>query len=463
MAVRLRGPAAVRCVVSFIHDPIAAMRATYARHGPLVILGDYIPGIANRKQTAFAVGAAYNRAILGDPATWRTAGLVLRGPRGSAQNRLRWGIVRMIGAQHAYYRRLLSAPLRRTSVARMGGDIARLVEDELAAWPVGRPTDLWPLAKHLMRRVSLALLFGEAHQEQGLIIARMIEQHLAANASAGVMGCPVDLPGTPYRRMLRHAEEIERCVIAWAARRRGSDDPHDLLALIVNAPDHTGAPPSDTLIAGHVPTLFGASYETCQTVLAWTLLLLAQHPQIARDLVDEIDGAVHGTPPTLAAVDPLPLLDSVIKESMRLLTPVPYQLRSCTVDTDLVGTPLAIGTRVALSPHLTNRNPEIYREPDRFMPQRWATIDPSPFEYLTFSAGPRMCIGVWFALAVLKIALAAALQRFQVSLIAGSRIDYRISVTMAPTAIPAILLPQDRAFAAVPIRGRVTRLLAAQA
>lgn len=148
---------------------------------------------------------------------------------------------------------------------------------------------------------------------------------------------------------------------------------------------------------------------------------------------------------------------------MRLLTPVPYQLRSCTVDTDLVGTPLAIGTRVALSPHLTNRNPEIYREPDRFMPQRWATIDPSPFEYLTFSAGPRMCIGVWFALAVLKIALAAALQRFRVSLIAGSRIDYRISVTMAPTAIPAILLPQDRAFAAVPIRGRVARLLAAQA
>src|SRR5262249_7350475 len=159
--------------------------------------------------------------------------------------------------------------------------------------------------------------------------------------------------------------------------------------IVVNSPDENGQPASNPCVVGHVPTLLGAAYETCQNVLIWTLVLLDQHPDVARDVVDEIEGRLRGADPTWSSLSDLPLLDSVVKESMRLVPPVPIQTRAATRDTTLAGFAIKKSWRVMLSLFLTNRNPDIYPQPDRFLPDRWGTINPSPFEYSVFSAGPR--------------------------------------------------------------------------
>jgi cytochrome P450 len=46
---------------------------------------------------------------------------------------------------------------------------------------------------------------------------------------------------------------------------------------------------------------------------------------------------------------------------------------------------------------------ELFFEPEKFKPERWSTHDPSPYEYLPFSAGSRTCIGAAFALMTAKI------------------------------------------------------------
>ena len=188
--------------------------------------------------------------------------------------------------------------------------------------------------------------------------------------------------------------------------------------------------------------------------------MLDQHPRIAADLLDELQGRFAGAAPSLKRVGDLPLLDAVIKESMRLLPPGPVQLRTAQQDTTLAGYPMPRRSAVVLSPFLTNRNRDLFPDPDQFKPDRWSSIAPSGFEYFLFSGGVRACPGVWFANAALKISIATILTRVRLSIEPGARIDYRASVTLSPRReIPVTLHRQDGAFVAAPISGSVRNLV----
>jgi cytochrome P450 len=455
---RLGGVRAAVHLLDFVRDPLVATRRLYEAEGRFVELSLPLPG--SRRVFVLTVGAAFNRAVLGAPALWRTVSVAPGGPRDSAIRRLSLGLIRMSGERHAHYRRMLLPPLRRHKVEAMSGSMAALAAEEIGRWPAGHPIDLWTEVRRLMRSLAIGLLFG-GDREQGYPVAEMIGQLLQFNWSAGVALCPVNLPFTPLGRMVRQGEALERRILDWAGSKRGRLDPDDLLSVIVNNPEESGCPVRDPTIVGHVPTLFGAAYETCQNLLVWTLVMLALHPRVAQDLRDELQAALPDeAPPELAGLERLPLLDAVVRETLRLLPPVPIQYRVATQDTELLGHALPRGTRVLLSSFLTNRLPELYPEPDRFLPERWTGIDPSPFENPVFSAGPRACPGGPFGLGVVKMALATLLRRHRVSLPPGTRIDYQVRVALSPRGrVPAVLRPADEAFTAPPIRGSLARLV----
>jgi cytochrome P450 len=145
---------------------------------------------------------------------------------------------------------------------------------------------------------------------------------------------------------------------------------------------------------------------------------------------------------------------------MRILPPVPQQFRVAEHDTSLTGYPLPFRTKALLSPFLTNRHPDLYPEADRFKPDRWATIDPSQYEYLVFSAGPRGCPGYAFGVAILKVAIATIMTRYRIELQSNTRIDYRVGVALTPRhAVPAVLNRQNGTFDATPIRGTIRNLV----
>jgi cytochrome P450 len=365
----------------------------------------------------------------------------------------------MTGPRHAHYRKLLAAPLRRASVDAMADDMVRLADEDVAAWPVGETIDLWDFARRAMRGVAVGLLFG-GNREQAFPIADMITRLTERKWKRGSSAFPLNLPFTPYGRMVRESEVLERRVLAWAETKRGHADERDLAALIVNSPDVDGRPASSATIAGHVPSLYAGATEAGQSTLFWTLILLAQHPRIARELVDELQGRLAGAPASIDAIVDLPRLDAVLKESMRIIPPVPMSMRVAQQETMLAGERLPHGTRVVLSTFLTNRMPGLYPEPDRFLPERWSTIDPSPYEFPVFGAGPRVCPGYWFGLSAVKTALATILLRYRIAVEPDTRIDYEIQPTMRPTArVPVTLHRQDGAFAAVPIRGAIHKLV----
>ena len=262
-----------------------------------------------------AIGPQFNREVLSNPGLWRPVGIFPGGRKNSAARRLSAGLARMTGARHAHYRRLLVPPLRKANVEALGEQMAQLAQNEIATWPTGVVVDLWARVRRLLQTFAIGLLFG-GDEDPGYRTADMISELLAHKWSLGVWAFPVNLPITPYGKLLREAEQLERRILDWAARKRGRLDPGDLLSIVVNNPEQDGKPISDRTIIGHMPQLFGAAFETCQNVLIWTLVLLAQHPAVTSQLYAELQQRLEGRPLTLASIVDLPWLDQIIKESL---------------------------------------------------------------------------------------------------------------------------------------------------
>jgi cytochrome P450 len=122
------------------------------------------------------------------------------------------------------------------------------------------------------------------------------------------------------------------------------------------------------------------------------------------------------------------------------------------------------GSEIIYSPYHTHRQPDLYPQPERFLPARWEKFHPSPYEYLPFGAGKRMCIGSTFALFEIKIVLAMILQRYRLHVVPGTRIDHLITgrLTLVPrNGMPMCIRPQDRQFHREyePVRGTIRELV----
>src|SRR5262249_47950828 len=237
----------------------------------------------------------------------------------------------------------------------------------VASWPAGETSDIWESPRRLMRSFAVDLLFG-GNSEEGYFIADAVSGLMEGKWGGSAFAFRINLPFTSYGRIVRQSELLERRVLEWARTKRGQVDDRDLASIIVNSPDADGNPPSDATIVGQIPSLFAAAFEAGQSVLTWTLLLLAQHPRVAAHFLDELRHKVasktgskmDGTWPSSSDARDLSYLDAVVKESMRVLPPVPFQTRVAQRDTKIFGFHLPQGARVILNTFLTNRMPHPY-------------------------------------------------------------------------------------------------------
>jgi cytochrome P450 len=135
--------------------------------------------------------------------------------------------------------------------------------------------------------------------------------------------------------------------------------------------------------------------------------------------------------------DPLPALvrcELAIAEAMRLWPPVHTLGRQTRVAVDLLGHHLPAGTIVAVSTFLLHRRPDLYPEPDRFLPERFAHPHGpgGRFGYLPFGGGPRACIGGEVAVSVLKLLVSGLLARYDLLVPPDAPLIPELLVTLRP-------------------------------
>jgi cytochrome P450 len=120
------------------------------------------------------------------------------------------------------------------------------------------------------------------------------------------------------------------------------------------------------------------------------------------------------------------------------------------------------GTMIVLSAFLTHRLPSLYPQPLKFLPQRWETLRPTPYEYFPFGAGTHSCPGKVLALLNIKIILAMMLQRFRLSFVSGTRIDRqeRAGLLLCPTgSVNMKVSAQDRQFPQCELAGNINQMI----
>lgn len=210
----------------------------------------------------------------------------------------------------------------------------------------------------------------------------------------------------------------------------------DFLQLMIDSQKNSGMQQDKSLndheILSQSMIFIFAGYETTSSSLTFLAYNLATNPDVMRKLQEEIDI----TFPDKAPVQYQPLmemeyLDSVINESLRLY-PIASRLeRVAKASVEINGLVIPKGMVVLVPTWPMHRDPEIWPEPEKFKPERFSkknkdNID--PYIYMPFGSGPRNCIGMRFALVVIKLAVVEILQRYSFSVCKETEIPFELDV-----------------------------------
>lgn len=453
---RLPGPHSIpyighiASIIRLNGQTIPFLRDHFQRFGALSSLSGVREG---KPTTVVALSPQYNKIVLSDPSLFYSPNLTSF--RDSAMKRLTSGLVTMNGERHRQQRRLMMPAFHKGAVASYRDLMVHYTDEMLSRWQPGTQINLAPELRQLILRIVSHSLFGIDEPDINERLGNMIYRWTRILNDPAYLFLPV-LKG----RLNRLSEEVEQTLLALISEKRAAGTSgNDVLSMLIQAHDEDGTRLTDTELIGHLAILFIAGHETTVNALAWTLLLLAQYPALRMALVEEINGLTGGAAPTVEQAYALPLLDHVIKESMRLLPPAVYTVRLGTEPFELGGYALAKDSGVFLSHFITHRLPEIYADPDRFNPARWEQLDVSPYEYMPFSAGPRMCIGATFASLEMRIVLAMLLPHIQVMPL--EKVDYRVSggILHPQGVVPCVVRSAEEHDSTFQLSGSMTSLI----
>lgn len=244
----------------------------------------------------------------------------------------------------------------------------------------------------------------------------LVGQHLSA-----AVVLPRWIPTTANRRMRRVVGELDELVQGLVCAARAAAEPRgDLLTRLIHgreAQTHEGL--TDRQLRDEVMTMFFAGSETTAAALTWTFYLLAAHPEAQARLRAELDARVGSRAPKAADVEHLDYARMVLEEAMRLYPPAWSISRRAAEDDSIGGHRIPAGGVALVSPWITHRLPELWDNPDEFVPERFAPgrAESLPrFAYFPFLGGPRQCVGAQYSNLEASILLATLIQRFRFKL-----------------------------------------------
>jgi cytochrome P450 len=186
---------------------------------------------------------------------------------------------------------------------------------------------------------------------------------------------------------------------------------------------YASMPPAEAreLAIANAITFYAAGHETTAVALAWSAYLLAAQPELQEQVRAEALAAVTGDPANLS--ERVPLLRQFLDETLRLYPPAAQIVRQALADDRLGNVAVKAGDHVIVYPWTVQRHRRLWDNPDAFDIDRFAEAEKGKidrFQYLPFGAGPRICVGMRFALVEAQIILAHWLAARRFRLIEGA-------------------------------------------
>ncbi|XP_031389515.1 cytochrome P450 CYP72A219-like isoform X3 [Punica granatum] len=295
----------------------------------------------------------------------------------------------------------------------------------------------WPDLQNLTRDVISRTAFGSSYEEGKRIFELQIEQLELAIQSMQTIYIPGwrFVPTKMNRRMKYLNEEVHSLLRGIISRREksiraGQTATVDLLGLLLESNmkekqenrgnKYTGMSIQDVIEECKV--FYFAGQETTSILLVWAMILLSIHPQWqdrAREEVLQVFG--RDGKPDFDGLNHLKIVTMILYEVMRLYPPVTMINRFTRKEMKLGKLTIPAGLELSVPILLVHHDKEHWGEDAKeFKPERFSEgiskATKNQVVYLPFGWGPRICIGMNFALIEAKMAMAMILQRFSFGL-----------------------------------------------
>ncbi|KAJ3043887.1 Lanosterol 14-alpha-demethylase [Rhizophlyctis rosea] len=248
-----------------------------------------------------------------------------------------------------------------------------------------------------------------------------------------------NFPNPTYRRRDEaHRKMSELFLNIIRDRRQRNTHASDIIQPLLEATYKDGTPVPDIEIAHLMIAMLIGGQHTSATSTAWVLFELANNPNIIPLLLKEQSEVLTNQPDTPISKLPdfdydhlrrMPLLDCVIKESLRLHPPIHTVMRLVVKDVEFKGYTIPEGHFLCGSQGVSHMDPARFPEPEKFDPKRHMLNEEDAGEwtingvdiaqksakshFLPFGAGRHRCIGEQFAFLQIKTIIALFIREFK--------------------------------------------------
>jgi cytochrome P450 len=343
--------------------------------------------------------------------------------------------------EHMFHRRIMQQAFTRDRLEAHLAALTPVARAAIGRWvPRGnaRTVKLYSTIKELTLEIaSETFMAVDVGTQRRMLLDAFVD---CTHAGLSIIRHPV--PGGNWRAGLRGRKVLEDYFTAMLPRKRRTESP-DFFSGLCHARSEDGAEFSDADVVNHMIFLIMAAHDTTTTTATAVAYYLGKHPewqQRVRAEVLAIDSETGGAAPTIAELDWMHDLDMVIKESLRLMPPVPGLVRRAVRDTEIAGRYIPAGTPCDLAYGVNHLLPELWTSPELFDPERFGERrreDKSHrLAWLPFGAGAHKCIGMHFGTFEVKTVIAALVREYEWTIPE----DYRM-----PWGFSTIPFPRDGA------------------
>lgn len=328
------------------------------------------------------------------------------------------GIIVSDGTFWRRQRRMVQPGFSRQAIMEMTAEMMRCNQVLLEEWRQKADTNevinITETASGLALRIVLRTIFGDDLQR--------IEESAGGNPfSILTEDTARDMQLVlKYRGLMKLVQEV----IDY--RRQQGVERNDFLGTFMSAKDkETGETMTDKEIIDEVMTLIVAGHETSACTLNWVWYLLSQHPEAEQKVQAEADQFSTDNP-GMESFAAMGFSRQVVEEALRLYPPVWLFTRKA-IEEDMLGKfYVPPGTDIFIAPYFLHRHPDFWDEPEEFRPERFseeAVKARDKNAFIPFSAGPRRCIGDFFATIEMQMHLGMMAKEFRLVHVADKPLE----------------------------------------
>lgn len=330
----------------------------------------------------------------------------------------RRGLMLLEFDEHKFHRRIMQQAFTRNRLEAHLAALTPVVRAAVGRWvPPGRhrTVPLYPTIKNLTLDIAAETFMGV---EVGDRRRELLDAFLACT-HAGLALIRHSVPGGNWRAGLHGRKALEEYFAEMVPGKRQTESA-DFFSGLCHARSEDGGWFGDADVVNHMIFLIMAAHDTTTTTATAVAYYLGKHPEWQRRVRAEVqaaDAEIGGAAPAIADLDRLRELDLVIKESLRLMPPVPGLVRRAVRDTEIAGHYIPAGTPCDLAYQVNHLLDELWTDPQRFDPERFAEPRQEDrahrLAWLPFGAGAHKCIGMHFGMFEVKTVIAALVRDYE--------------------------------------------------